>query len=80
MTERRLAAVALATRLYYVENGKWPASLDELAPKYLPAVPDDPMASGKRIGYVAEEARPRIYSVGENGTDEGGSGAPLRKG
>ena len=79
LAERRLAAVALAVRLYYVEKGKWPGSLDELAPQYLPAVPDDPMASGKKIGYVADAQRPRNYSVGENETDEGGSDAPRKK-
>jgi hypothetical protein len=80
-TARRLAAVALAMRLYTSEHdGNLPASLEELVPKYLPAAPGDPMASGKKLGYVAEEKRPRIYSVGADGKDDGGSDATLRKG
>jgi hypothetical protein len=77
ITDRRLAAAALAIRLLFVEQGQWPKSLDELMPRYLPAVPADGMATAKRIGYVAEADRPRVYSVGENGTDEGGSDKPL---
>jgi hypothetical protein len=81
MTARRLAAVALAMRLYASEHeGKLPAKLEELVPRYLPSVPGDALARGKSIGYVAEAQRPRVYSVGENGTDEGGSDAPRRKG
>jgi hypothetical protein len=80
MTERRLAAVALAVRWYAVEHGgAMPKSLEELVPKYLQAVPADAMGEKRKIGYVAEESRPRIYSVGMNGTDEGGSDVPLRK-
>lgn len=77
LADRRLAATALAARLYAMEHGRFPATLEELAPKYLPAVPDDPMADGKKLGYVAEAARPRLYSVGENGKDDGGSEKPL---
>jgi hypothetical protein len=77
LADRRLAATALGARLYALEHGRLPATLEELAPKYLPAVPDDPMADGKKLGYVAEEARPRLYSVGENGKDDGGSEKPL---
>jgi hypothetical protein len=79
-TARRLAAVALAMRLYASEHdGKLPVKLEELVPRYLPVVPDDLMASGKKLGYAADDHRPRIYSVGGNGTDEGGSDAALKK-
>ncbi len=81
ITTRRLAAVALAMRLYASEHeGKLPAKLEDLAPRYLPSVPGDALARGKKMGYVAEAERPRVYSVGQNGTDEGGSDAPIKKG
>jgi len=81
MTARRLAAVALAMKLYQFEHeGKLPAKLEELVPRYLSQVPADALASGKKMGYVAGAQRPRVYSVGENGTDEGGSDAPIKKG
>jgi hypothetical protein len=77
-TDRRLTATAVALRWYAMEHGgKLPAALAELVPRYLPAVPADPLAAGgKPIGYVAGGARSIVYSVGENGTDEGGSEQP----
>ena len=77
--DRRLAAVALALRLYAVEHGgKYPATLDELVPDYLPAVPTDPFAAGEKpLRYVVDDPEaPVVYSVGENGTDDGGSEGP----
>jgi hypothetical protein len=77
--DRRLAAVALALRVYAADHdGKYPATLAELVPAYLPAVPIDPFAAGdKRLCYSAEDpSAPVIYSVGENGVDDGGTAAP----
>lgn len=79
MTDRRLAAVALALRLYAANHdGKYPSSLDELVPQYLPAVPKDPFAAGgKPLLYdSADPSAPAVYSVGDNGKDDGGSEAP----
>ena len=39
---RRMAALALAIRLYQLDHGARPAQLEELVPAYLPAVPRDP--------------------------------------
>lgn len=78
----RLTAVALALRLYSVEHGgKYPQSLEELVPKYLPAVPKDPFAAGgKPLCYsAADPAAPVVYSVGDNGTDDGGSEITTRR-
>lgn len=84
--ERRLAAVALAARLYRADHGRWPASIDALVPAYLSALPADPFApAGEPVRYLlAKNAapfgadRPIVYSVGENGTDETATGlAPL---
>lgn len=54
LAERRMTAIALAIRLYRVDNaGRWPARLDELTPKYLPAIPADPFhEDGRQVGYV----------------------------
>jgi len=54
-------------------DGQLPASLAELIPKYLPAVPSDPY-DGQALRYSPEKRR--IWSVGENGKDEGGLDAP----
>jgi hypothetical protein len=78
--DRRLAATALALRLYAAEHdGKFPATLDELVPKYLPSVPNDPFAAGgKPLRFsLSDPGAPGIYSVGEDGIDDGGSRAPV---
>jgi hypothetical protein len=73
-----MAATLLAIRLYQADHGgKLPARLEDLVPEYLPAVPIDTLAAGgKPIRYVPDGERPMLYSVGENGTDEGGSDKP----
>lgn len=49
--QTRSAAAALAIHLYRMEHdGRLPASLDELVPRYLPAVPKDPYTQ-KPLGY-----------------------------
>lgn len=78
--ERRMAAVALAVRLYRLDHaGQWPASLGELVPDYLPSVPLDPFSPGgnKPLGYVILTGalpdgsdRPLVYHVDENGRDD----------
>jgi len=82
LTERRLAAAALAIRLSVLEHdGELPVSLVDLIPVYLPTAVEDPMASdGKSIGYVLDKMEPKIYSVGENGKDDSGSQEPTRDG
>jgi len=69
-TQRRLALVALAARLYAADhNDQLPASLDDLVPNYLPAIPMDGM-SGKPLLFKTDP--PRVYSVGDDGVDDGG--------
>ena len=88
--ERRLAAAALAVRLYQFDHaGRLPPTLADLVPAYLPSVPADPFrADGGPIGYApsftpappAQPApSPRVYSVGDDGADDGGAGDPDRR-
>ena len=46
----RVAMTALAIRAYSLEHGQLPATLADLTPGYLPAVPEDPF-SGLRLVY-----------------------------
>jgi hypothetical protein len=72
LTERRIAAIALALRLYLADHdGRLPAKLEELTPKYLPAVPSDPFASDGRSLAWRPEPRVIVWSVSENGRDDG---------
>ncbi|HZN69304.1 MAG TPA: hypothetical protein VFB66_28780 [Tepidisphaeraceae bacterium] len=88
IAEARLAAVALAARRFALDHdGRLPEKLDDLVPKYLPSVPLDSMAAGdtplRYVGPAADAERPRAYSVGLNGRDDGGvevdGDAPLRE-
>lgn len=71
-TERRLAAVSLAGQLFRIDHDRWPTTLAELVPDYLPTVPIDPMCpDSKPLRYVlaANGARPIVYSVGDDGAE-----------
>jgi hypothetical protein len=60
----------LALRLYELERGELPRKLDELAPAYLPAVPEDVFA-GKPMQWNREKQV--VYSIGPDGIDGGGA-------
>jgi hypothetical protein len=68
---QRNLQVAFALAGYRGEHGRYPAALDALAPKYLPAVPGD-VFSGKALVYRPADKGYLVYSVGPNGKDDGG--------
>ena len=77
--QRRMTAVSLAAQLYRADHGgAWPASLQDLVPKYLPSVPADPFSpQGAPLRYLLARGalpgggdRPVVYSVGDNGRDD----------
>ena len=67
----RLLIVELAVRCYQAEQGRAPASLEQLVPKYLRRVPSDPF-NGRPLVYRPQGSNWVLYSVGENGVDDGG--------
>lgn len=69
-----LARIACAVERYRIKHNDYPDSLDQLTPDFLANIPQDLMAPGKPLNYKkrVEDDRYRIYSVGSNGTDEGG--------
>ncbi|GJQ30166.1 MAG: hypothetical protein HBSAPP03_20500 [Phycisphaerae bacterium] len=75
---RRGMAVALALARHKAEHKRYPASLRELVPMYLPALPLDPW-SGVSFAYRTDVAGQAVvlYSVGNDGTDNGGT-APAK--
>jgi hypothetical protein len=78
-TQCRIAAVALAAGLYAADHqGIFPTAADQLVPQYLPYIPFDPMAqSGQPLHLKsASDGTTRIYSVGQDGIDDGGSTVP----
>ncbi len=63
----------LALELFAREHGHYPEKLDELVPDFLPAVPEDNHAPPKTaLRYQRDADGALIYSVGDNGTDDGG--------
>jgi len=61
--------VLLAMKAFKLDKGRLPATLDELVPAYLDAVPLDDF-DGKPLRY--NPAKKIIYSVGEDLKDDGG--------
>jgi hypothetical protein len=71
---RRMAAVALAIRLYQVDHGRRPETLADLVPGYLPFVTPDPYApDGRAIAYLPHARRPMLYCIGPDGIDNEGA-------
>ena len=60
VADRRAAAVSLAAQLYRADHGgRWPQRLEELVPRYLPALPLDPyFDDGRPLGYVVKRGAP----------------------
>lgn len=71
----RCAALAIATERFRLREGEFPTRLQDLVPDFLDEVPTDPF-SGKAMLMTETEQGIVIYSVGENGTDDGGQVVP----
>ncbi|HLW64827.1 MAG TPA: hypothetical protein VKS79_05860 [Gemmataceae bacterium] len=63
--------IAFALARYQRQHGLYPKQLSELAPKYLPQAPLD-IFTGKALIYQPGANGYLFYSVGINGTDDGG--------
>ncbi|EEF58347.1 hypothetical protein [Pedosphaera parvula] len=73
-TLRRLTITAIALKRYQLGHGAWPNELKLLTPGILSEVPIDPM-SGKPVCYrFSPDGHCVLYSVGEDGRDDGGVG------
>jgi len=68
---RRLLIAELAVRCYQSEQGRAPTGLEQLTPKYLQKVPMDPF-SGQSLAYRPNGTNWLLYSIGEDGVDDGG--------
>jgi hypothetical protein len=69
--QNRNLYLAFALTAYHADHKKYPAALADLAPKYIERVPTD-LFSGKSLVYKPTDAGYLLYSVGVNGTDDGG--------
>lgn len=71
-TQNALLTVSFALRAYYADHGQYPATLQELTPGYLHAIPADPFALSGTVCYKRTGMRYVLYSVGPDGKDDGG--------
>ena len=62
---------ALAVNRYQLKYDHWPESFDQVAPEFVIEFPVDQM-NGKFVGFRLDENGPLIYSVGNDGDDDGG--------
>lgn len=63
--------MAIALELYRRRHGQWPATLADLTPALIPAIPIDRF-DGAPMRYALREGRPVLYSIGCNHRDDGG--------
>lgn len=68
----QLCRIATALEGYRTLHGDYPESLEPLVPKFVDDLGVDTFSEGKPWHYRREEAGYVLYSVGQNGTDEGG--------
>ena len=67
--------MAYNVELFKARNGRYPGSLDELPADNIQHVRTDPY-SGQDFAYRVNENGAMIYSLSENGKDDGGVHSP----
>ncbi|MCM8813227.1 MAG: hypothetical protein NC924_04740 [Candidatus Omnitrophica bacterium] len=70
----RILMTAVAVRIYYDTNKKFPDALEELVPDYFESTVIDPW-TGEALSYLLTENEVVIYSVGPDRIDNKGLGA-----
>ncbi|MEE8169134.1 MAG: sialidase family protein [Phycisphaerae bacterium] len=72
---RRATQLAYAVHIYKDRTGQWPAALEDATAPYGETMRIDPFTGGD-FGYAVTDDGPVIYSLSENGVDDGGVHAP----
>jgi hypothetical protein len=67
-----MLAITLALRVWKLEHGSYPSSLNQLVPGYLKKLPDDPFAMSGTFKYKLNGSRYLLYSLGPDCKDNGG--------
>lgn len=67
----RIFRIAVALKIHQLEKGRYPAKLEELAPRVAPSEWLD-LFSERPLVYRVDGKGYRLYSVGVNGSDDGG--------
>lgn len=69
--QRNAIRIEFALRAYHARHKRWPQSLETVLPGKLAQYRIDPF-SGRDFVYRLKDGQPFLYSVGENGRDDGG--------
>ena len=72
VARHRAAEVLLAATRERLATGTLPAAIESLVPARLPSVPRDPFTSDSPMRAAFEAGELSVWSVGPNGTDDGG--------
>lgn len=79
-TQRRIAITAIALERHERTNNKYPPNLEVLVPQYISKIPNDCM-NGQPLQYRTNgDTSFVLYSVGEDGRDNGGDPTPTVSG
>jgi methylphosphotriester-DNA--protein-cysteine methyltransferase len=68
----RSAILALAAERYRLDKGAWPNSLEDLVPRYVKGIPQDPYGKGP-MRMARKKNSVVFYSVWQDGEDDGGN-------
>jgi len=71
----RVAQAALAVQRYRLARSGLPENISDIVPAYLPEVPIDPF-DGQNIRYRKTAGGFVVYSIGDDGSDDGGREKP----
>jgi hypothetical protein len=72
---RELTISAVALKRYQLRHGQYPTELSALVPEFLAAVPRDPVDGQPLRYHLKADGTFLLYSVGEDGVDNGGDAA-----
>lgn len=73
LAQLRLLTVTIAINLYRQDRSELPDNLDQLVPKYLPKVIEDPFGAGPFVYRRQNKQQFILYSLGNNRIDDGGT-------
>jgi hypothetical protein len=71
-TQRSLLITAVALKRFHLKHGVYPAELAELTPNFFLQQPLDPMDGQPLRYHLKPDGTFLLYSVGEDGNDDGG--------
>jgi len=75
-TQRSLLITAIALKRYHLKHSAYPAELTELIPDFFLRLPLDPMDGQPLRYHLKPDGTFLLYSVGEDGHDDGGDPTP----